>query len=526
MSSVTISKDKAIQIASNFMYGVEMPIKNTTIYGEFDDAQIHIINFAPEGWVLVSSNYETRPVIGYSPTGYFDAKDLKSNTANWLNNQINQIINRNPEKTWNDEWETLETGRLPVLKSSSSVAPLLSTKWNQGAKWNDLCPAYAEGPNGKAYVGCVAVAMAQALYNIKYPENPVDSKSYALAPYGTISTDFDSEPAYEWEKMSLTSADDYNRQLLYNCAVSVEMDFGGAGSGAYTTRVPFAFKRYFQMGEQVSCIKRENYETESEWTSVLKDELSKGNVIVYSGDPGTGQAGHAFNMDGYTASGYFHFNWGWSGSQNGYFSINDVAPGSNDFNANQKAVIGISKPYFGPTDIQLSNLTIKANQAKGAVVGNISIIDESENDEFSFEVKGAPLFLEDGYQDAKFYVEDMQLKANQSLSVSSYAEVATITVTDSEGLSFEKSFNITVTEGTSLSTINESLFQVSPNPATDYIYINNIELVDHVSIMNMAGQKVLSSSKIINVSELRRGIYILQINDKNGNTSLQKIVLQ
>jgi hypothetical protein len=48
---------------------------------------------------------------------------------------------------------------------------------------------------------------------------------------------------------------------------------------------------------------------------------------------------------------YFHFNWGWSGSCDGYIYLNDLTPGSSDFTSNQNAVMGIRpgrpdlKPY-------------------------------------------------------------------------------------------------------------------------------------------------------------------------------------
>jgi hypothetical protein len=98
--------------------------------------------------------------------------------------------------------------------------------------------------------------MAQALHYLKYPVEPSGNKSYQLEPYGTISLNFEAEPEYNWSQMSLTSPDDENARLLYHCAVAVEMDFGGDGSGAYTTRVPFAFQRYFGFTPSVQSISR------------------------------------------------------------------------------------------------------------------------------------------------------------------------------------------------------------------------------------------------------------------------------
>jgi hypothetical protein len=65
---------------------------------------------------------------------------------------------------------------------------------------------------------------------------------------------------------------------------------------------------------------------------------------------GFGSGGHAFNVDGYQGTDYFHFNWGWSGSYNGYFYLNNLNPGGNNFTYGQGAIVnfypGSNYPYF------------------------------------------------------------------------------------------------------------------------------------------------------------------------------------
>ncbi|NLO03706.1 MAG: T9SS type A sorting domain-containing protein [Bacteroidales bacterium] len=526
--SETVSEDKALRVASNFLFGTEHPVKSVSFYGDTEDSGMYIINFIPEGWAIVSGNNNARPVIGYSHEGYFDVKNVSSNVKSWLEYQKVQLANAMADLKWSDEWNTLEKQALPALKSATAVTPLLETEWDQGAGWNRFCPPYAEGPDGKAYVGCVAVAMAQALHYMKFPERPSGQKSYQLAPYGTISLNFDEEPAYQWDKMSLTASDDYNAKLLYHCAVAVEMDFGGDGSGAYTTRVPFAFQRYFGFTPSVKTISR--YENDEEWITLLKSELDNDNVLIYSGNPGTGEAGHAFNIDGYAPTGYFHFNWGWSGKYNGYFSINNVAPGSSDFTKDQKAVVGISHPYWGPTDITLSNLSVKENLPAGTVVGDISITDYSENDHFTFEVFGAPLFLGSGYAPAKFYEENMQLKTLETLLAGPYPEVATIRVTDSEGNVLEKRFEITVTKVTNaISTADQNSFRIYPNPANNIIYVTSGNELNYYRITDITGKTVLHSDRYnngIDITSLREGIYIFEFSDSKNKKQVQKIIVQ
>ncbi len=523
-----VSVEKAVKVASNFLYNKDHAVKSHSFYGDKENSNIYVINFEPEGWALVSASDNARPIIGYSYEGYFDTEKVHSNIKDWLDIQSEEISRVKPNSKWKGEWETLKTRSLPTLKSATAVEPMIKAKWDQDGGWNRFCPNYAEGPDGKAYVGCVAVAMAQALHYLKFPERPTGTKNYTLPDKSKITLNFDQEPAYNWSKMSTTTSDDYNTRLLYNCAVAVEMDFGGEGSGAYTTRVPFAFQKYFGFSSSVKTISR--YKNEDDWIALLKSELNKGNVLIYSGNPKNGGVGHAFNIDGYDNNSFFHFNWGWGGNLNAYFSINDVAPGSNDFTQNQEVVVGISEPYWGPTDIALSNQKIKENMPQGTVVGNISITDYSENDVFTIEVLGAPLFLQPGkYAAPKFYEENMQLKSLEPLTKSAYPERATIRVTDSEGYKFEKGFDITVTTVTSINDIADE-FMVYPNPVKDVIQFKDISELKSYRIFNSAGITLTSSlgysGNTVDVSGFQDGIYFIEFVADSNKKQIQKFVIQ
>ena len=60
------------------------------------------------------------------------------------------------------------------------------------------------------------------------------------------------------------------------------------------------------------------------------------------------EGGHSFICDGYNSMNYFHFNWGWSGVGDGYFTLSNLKPGSGgagggsyDFSEDQDVLIGI-----------------------------------------------------------------------------------------------------------------------------------------------------------------------------------------
>ena len=67
--------------------------------------------------------------------------------------------------------------------------------------------------------------------------------------------------------------------------------------------------------------------------------------IFYSGTSSSG--GHAFVCDGYDANDKFHFNWGWSGVYDNYYTIGSLKPGKYNFSNENSAIINIA-PTNGP----------------------------------------------------------------------------------------------------------------------------------------------------------------------------------
>ena len=103
---------------------------------------------------------------------------------------------------------------------------------------------------------------------------------------------------------------------------------------------------------------------------MLCNELRHGRPIVYAG--GGDYGGHAFVIDGYTVDNYYSVNWGWGGSDNGYFLLSAL----NGFNLGQSAILGL-KPktmdvsvgkLFIPGTIQLFSGVIGMNSPFELVV--------------------------------------------------------------------------------------------------------------------------------------------------------------
>jgi hypothetical protein len=309
---------------------------------ENSDTLFYIFNFGKNGFVIISGDFSVSPVLAYSIEGNFIIDQQQQALQDWLQNYAMQIsfAKKEKNKETNPAWNTYlnESTEKSVNSMTKGVNPLLTTRWDQGSGYNYHCPVNPSGPSGKCYAGCVATAMAQIMKYYNYPEHGYSSHSYSSL-YGNLYANFDTT-YYNWSAMtnSLNSASkEAISTLIFHCGVSVNMDYNPTESGASMDNVPQALKSYFHYRPSVSLVNRSSYEYDKDWKELLIDNLDQNHPILYSGSGSEG--GHAFVCDGYDQDTLFHFNWGWSGANNGYFTIDSLNSGNGDFTADQQIIV-------------------------------------------------------------------------------------------------------------------------------------------------------------------------------------------
>ena len=181
------------------------------------------------------------------------------------------------------------------------------------------------------------------------PRIGIGQHTYQHSMYGWQNAYFEST-VYDWDNMpavATTSSPFAVRQavatLSYHCGVSVDMNYGTNGSTAYTNVVPDAMISYFGYDASMSLVSKDDY-TSVQWEALLKSELDASRPMFYYGN--SGGTGHAFVCDGYDASNYFHFNWGWGGYNDGYFAIGALNPYTYDYNSNNQVLKGIQPSEY------------------------------------------------------------------------------------------------------------------------------------------------------------------------------------
>ena len=285
-------------------------------------------------FVVMSADDCVKPILGYSLTDKFDVDDMPENLRWWLqgyNDEIQWVIDNDvPSDTSNSaEWYDLKEGKNSKDTPVVIVAPLTETKWAQSSPYNMYCPT-------GTVTGCVATAMAQVMKKWNYPAHGIGSHDYLYSNYGTLSADFGSTQ-YNWNAMQNSYSNDNSNEekeavatLMYHCGVSVEMKYGPE-SGSNIKRASVSLRTYFNYN--ATYYEKKNFNND-DWIAMLKENLNDSVPVLYGGN--SGNEGHAFVCDGYDNRDYFHFNWGWGGSPDAYYSIN-----GHLYPNNQSAVFNI-----------------------------------------------------------------------------------------------------------------------------------------------------------------------------------------
>ena len=342
-----IDRNTAITIGTHFLNSCRKDISTLNLKvmeSSFNNLYI-LVPTEGSGFVIVAGDDAATPILGYSINNTISCDN--PNLSQWLqmyNNTIASIRNNNISATEKirDQWHTLQQETPKVNAKETTIGPLLTTQWNQSPFYNDLCP-YDANEQTRVVAGCGAIATAQVMKYWNYPTQGFGFYTYNHSTYGTLSANF-GNTTYDWEHMTdqLTSSSSATEieavaTLVYHAAVALHMNFSPYNSSSDLTgygdishpAIDNALLNYFKYSPSMMYHNKSSY-TDEEWISLMKKDLDQAMPIIYRGyDEYSG--GHLFVCDGYDENNLFHFNWGWNGSGDGFFAINNLNPQSFDF---------------------------------------------------------------------------------------------------------------------------------------------------------------------------------------------------
>ena len=275
--------ESAYEFASNFFQakrtiqasksGSSSKPKLTAI--EIPGTNVQVFKRSNGGFVALDSVDGQWVVSAYSETG-----DINADNASQMEIIGKMLVNS----------DSLSLKRYSSIKKPGTPikGPWITTQWNQDEPFNRFCP-YDTLENKRTPVGCSTVAFAQLMYYYKVPNHTTFHRN-------------------EWDKMKLSYNDSYteeeaNAVALFMADIAQEacaVSFNAKGS---TGNIPNFYTGY-------SKIDVDRYDG-----IAFCNETDAPQIVVTTGFPDS----HAVIMDGIDSNGYWHLNWGWGGSWDGWY---------------------------------------------------------------------------------------------------------------------------------------------------------------------------------------------------------------
>ncbi|MEM9549033.1 MAG: FISUMP domain-containing protein [Bacteroidota bacterium] len=278
----------------------------------------------------------------------------------------------------------------------NSVGPLIQTQWHQKAPYNDLAPEWnyiyptAFGNitfDQKSVAGCGAIAVAQLLRYYQHLDAPQSNLetyisgfngSYKLGIFANpnfyIISANSSDYNFDYNLMSNCNPTEANlevSELTYIAGVAIKQSWGpsgkdsfGYGGGTSTTGLHIinALKKNLGFKPGIFPIFNSNIISA---VYVFTNEINHGRPLLCSlqkfdseGKIIKGQ-GHFVLIDGYNSAGEFHINWGWGGTNDGWYNLENL--GVEDYTFHYALVNIIPKGYNKETTFTSQGCTESNN---------------------------------------------------------------------------------------------------------------------------------------------------------------------
>ena len=349
VSAQVITAERASEIANQFFANgkqksaafrstsatLTQSVDSHAITGESNEAPtFHILTGADgKGFVIVSGEETENPIIGYSLDGTIDTNNLPDGFVDYMTDidaqvrALREYNAANPQKAAaRSAMQKAADFEYNATTMGNIVKNLNTAPWGQRTPFNNLCKT-TDGQT--ALTGCGPTAFAILCYYHKWPASGVGTVTHQ-------GTGENMELGHTYDYASMRN-DDYRSgytEAEANAVAVLMRDLGwacevgyGTGSTSYgeTSRhltEHFYYKDIRTANSNSGATYRNDDE---EWKRLIKESLDKEYPIPYSSTTG-GTLRHIYILDGYTDNDYYHFNWGWSGQGNGWFTLDNMVP--------------------------------------------------------------------------------------------------------------------------------------------------------------------------------------------------------
>lgn len=342
-----VQQEEALIVAQNHIKQIDVE-KAFEVNAYFEITQdelvlAYVIEMLPVGYVVVSASRVLPPVPAYSLEHEFGVREAQ-NPLVWLlqtdlTNRLEYYKSAPDSPNFQHVWDATESSAQSGFEQWPPTGNgWLKTNWTQYGPYNELCPIDPVSMQ-RSLAGCPAVAMAQIVHfhqttnNLQFDDGDDYYHSYAgrnfwidddYAQHGfpsfpQLNEYLDSLNAHWATGANLSNQD--MAALVFASGVACRQVFTSQVSGTFG--VNQAYNAFLRFGFEEALLLTEQDETlYPHLQQNIKDALPALLALV---DPGW-TTGHNVVVDGYNTNDYYHLNFGWGGSANGWYLLPQEMP--------------------------------------------------------------------------------------------------------------------------------------------------------------------------------------------------------
>lgn len=342
-------------------------LKGRTVSGVARRGRLWIAALSPSGHVVLSGSDLADPIVGFSRNDFAEP-DQASPAFAVLESADASVaaLEAQGGGSRHARWTKLLGGGVRGFSAMADnpssgavvVEPFLAEHYDQCQPYNDYAPVYNASTNvtsyrGRCPCGCVATASAQIFHHFRWPARiddtiscnhmftdsdntvndfrirfdgraPIDwnaiSNSYSSCCYKPVTNYYPNGSYSVWSEQSYdlrgTVAESVRypiARLILWCDVMAEMDFAPDGSASSYEYVSGNVSSWYTTGRWVRIGDGADY-------SQIVSDLQAGVPLQVS------LYGHQVVAHGWAAEGdssYIYLNYGWSGSNDGYYNMDN-----------------------------------------------------------------------------------------------------------------------------------------------------------------------------------------------------------
>lgn len=348
VSAQAVSSIRAHIIAANYLQ-IRHPhqIAGTAeVLLSDNDTVAWLVRCAPTGFVVVPVTDALAPILAWSDEGTFGEGEAWKSFLPLFTEELrmrkqyaaagNMVAGKISDAWayWSNPAEGAKLFEQWPPEGWSPTGGWLQTNWTQTAPYNAMCPVDGQTQQ-RSVAGCPATAMAQIVHyhrrtnSTRFSDADDYYHNFGANNKYWIDDDWASHGFPSWEQLNLylDTLDMHFEQgaplknsdkaaLTYACGVAAKQVYSSSVSGTYG--INQAWDAFVRFGYEDAKLV---YPTEPELNAMLTENI-KIALPAQLGLVNPDQtAGHNVVVDGYNTDELYHFNFGWGGSANGWYTM-------------------------------------------------------------------------------------------------------------------------------------------------------------------------------------------------------------